>query len=295
MKSTKFLLLATVAVLSLSSSLFSSLAFSPPRFDSAFSNGIQRNEDYTALYRLYNAQERRHLYTSGCEERNGLTRSGGYTYEGIAGYIAVRQMRRTVPLYRLLLSSGEHFYTANETEMRSLTQNPANRLEATVGYLATSQVKNTQPLYRLAGVDRHFYTTNEQEKNSYLQTAANKDEGITGYIWTSGMNPCDGGGGGIYPPVAGNFPVIYAQANFQGPAEAVERDFAGRRDWEGSPHVIRSIRVPQGWYLVLYSKRNFRGKSYNLNADWTPQPGDEWYGRIKSIKVYQGTPPRQPR
>ncbi len=50
----------------------------------------------------------------------------------------------------------------------------------------------------------------------------------------------------INPPVSNSFPVIYAQANFQGPAEAVERDFAGRTDWEGSPHIIRSIRIPQG-------------------------------------------------
>ena len=97
------------------------------------------------------------------------------------------------------------------------------------------------------------------------------------------------------PPSPSGFPVIYAQENFQGPAEAVERDFAGSKDWEGSPHRIRSIRVPQGWYLVLYDKRNFRGKSYNLNSDWMPQPGDYWYGRIKSIKVYKGTPPKQPR
>jgi len=99
----------------------------------------------------------------------------------------------------------------------------------------------------------------------------------------------------INPPVSNSFPVIYAQANFQGPAEAVERDFAGRTDWEGSPHIIRSIRVPQGWYLVLYSKRNFKGKSYNLNSDWTPQTGDWWNGRIRSIKVYKETPPKQPR
>lgn len=99
----------------------------------------------------------------------------------------------------------------------------------------------------------------------------------------------------ITPPSPSSFPVIYAQPNYQGPAEAIERDFAGNRDWEGSPHRIRSIRVPQGWYLVLYDKRNFRGKSYNLNSDWTPQPGDYWYGRIKSIKVYKGTPPKQPR
>jgi len=97
------------------------------------------------------------------------------------------------------------------------------------------------------------------------------------------------------PPSPSSFPVIYAQANQQGAAEAIEQDFAGRRDWEGSPHQIRSIRVPQGWFLVVYDKKNFRGKSYNVNSDWTPQPGDYWYGRIKSIKVYKGNPPIQPR
>lgn len=102
-------------------------------------------------------------------------------------------------------------------------------------------------------------------------------------------------GAPIAPPTQASFPVIYAQANFQGPAMAVERDWAGNRDWDGRPHRIRSIRVPQGWYLVLYEKTNFRGKSYNLNSDWTPMPGDYWYGRIKSIKVYQGSPPIQPR
>ena len=285
MKSTKSLLLAAVTVLSLSLSFFTGLAFS------AFPVNNPRDEDYTALYRLYNAQTQRHLYTTGCDEKNNLAQSGGYVYEGIAGYIATRQTRRTVPLYRLLLGSGEHFYTANDAEMRSLTQNPTNRLEATIGYVAASQIKNTQPLYRLVGAKGHFYTTDAQERNTYLQSSVNKDEGIAGYVWTSGMNPCDG----IKPPVAGNFPVIYAQADFQGPAQAVERDFPGNRDWEGSPHRIRSIRVPQGWYLVLYDKRNYKGKSYNLNADWTPQPGDYWNGRIKSIKVYQGTPPKQPR
>lgn len=96
-------------------------------------------------------------------------------------------------------------------------------------------------------------------------------------------------------PSPSGFPVIYARPNLQGPAMAVERDFAGNADWSGSPHQIRSIRVPSGWFLVLYDRRNFRGKSYNLDSDWTPMPGDYWYGRIRSIKVYKGAPPKQPR
>lgn len=105
----------------------------------------------------------------------------------------------------------------------------------------------------------------------------------------------------IQPPIKpqpltpASFPVIYAGTNFDGAAEAVERDKTELKDWDGSPHTIRSIRVPDGWYFVLYSKRNFRGKTYNLNSNITFAPGDQWYNKIRSIKVYKGTPPRQPR
>ena len=259
----------------------------------ALNTAAQSNNDYVALYRLYNAQNRDRIYTTSCDERNTIVRNG-FADEGVAGYVASRQLRRTTPLYRLLLSSGVHFYTTDNQEMTNLSQTAGNKSEGIAGYVANSQMNRTVPFYRLLGSDRHLYTTNEQEKNNFLQTAGNRSEGVAGYLWSSGRNQCDSFGGGG-SPIPGSFPVIYAQANFQGPSTAVERDFAGSRDWEGDPHVIRSIRVPQGWYLVLYDKRNYKGKSYNLNSDWTPQPGDGWYGRIKSIKVYQGTPPRQPR
>jgi hypothetical protein len=90
-------------------------------------------------------------------------------------------------------------------------------------------------------------------------------------------------------------PMIYAQPNLQGPARAIERDFSGHSSWEGKPHRIRSIRVPPGWYVVLYSQRDFRGRSEMLSSSWTPQPRDYWYGRIRSIKVYKGNPRKQQR
>lgn len=100
---------------------------------------------------------------------------------------------------------------------------------------------------------------------------------------------------GDTPVPTGSFPVLYAGTNFKGPAEAVERDKTSLPDWDGSPHTIRSIRVPQGWYFVVYTQSNFRGRSYNISSDITFAPGDEWYNRIRSIKVYKGTPPIQPR
>ncbi len=91
------------------------------------------------------------------------------------------------------------------------------------------------------------------------------------------------------------FPVLYAGTNFDGAAEAIERNKSEINAWDGSPHTIRSIRVPPGWYLVLYTKSGFRGNSYNLNSNITFAPGDAWYNKIRSIKVYKGTPPKQPR
>src|SRR5262249_8732269 len=97
------------------------------------------------------------------------------------------------------------------------------------------------------------------------------------------------------PPVTADSPMIFAQAEFNGPSQAIDRDWAGSKDWDGSPNLVRSIRVPVGWFLVLYSEPNFRGQSRNLDKDWTPQQGDPWHGRVRSIKVYRGKPPTQPR
>lgn len=276
MSNLKFLRVALAAVFALS-------FFAPTNVVAQFG----RN-DYVALYRLYNSQKNDHLYTTNCEEKSNAANTG-YVFEGISGYVAPRQTRRTVPLHRLLLNNGEHFYTTSEQESATLSQIGGNRYENIAGYIAENPQRGTVPFYRLINGDNHFYTINEQEKNNFLQTGG-RLEGIAGYLWNSGTDNC-----GDTSVVPGNFPVIYAQSNFQGPAQAVERDWTGNRDWEGRPHLIRSIRVPQGWYLVLYSKRNFGGQSYNLNSDWSPQSGDWWNGRIKSIKVYQGAPPRQPR
>ncbi|MDQ3221433.1 MAG: beta/gamma crystallin-related protein [Acidobacteriota bacterium] len=92
--------------------------------------------------------------------------------------------------------------------------------------------------------------------------------------------------------VPGGFAVVYAQNNYNGPAMVVERDWPGHRDWDGRPHRIRSIRVPQGRPIMVYERANYRGKSYLVTSDWAPQPGDWWYGKIRSIKVNPGPQPR---
>lgn len=93
-------------------------------------------------------------------------------------------------------------------------------------------------------------------------------------------------------PTPGGDPVIYAQRNFNGPAMALVENWPRLKDWDGSPHHIRSIRVPQGRPIMVYSQTNYRGRSYLVTSDWAPQPGDWWYGRIRSIKIDVGPQPR---
>ena len=249
---------------------------------------LAQNRDYSAVYRLYNPQLGRHLFTRGCDEKTSVAQSG-FNYEGVAYYVAKQQKRNTVALHRLYLGEGGHLYTTDQQEINSLGQNPANRYEGIIGYIAVNQQRNTVPLYRLYNGKSHFYTSSDLEKNSYLQQPGARFEFITGYVWTSGENPCES----YSPPtVRGHFPVVYAQMNFNGPAMAVQQDWPGNSDWDGNPQRIRSIRVPQGRPIMVYEKRNYRGMSYLVTSDWAPQPGDWWYGKIRSIKVNPGPQPR---
>lgn len=247
------------------------------------------NRDYTALYRFYNKKSNNHLYTTDCKEKEDVLRGGEYVYEGVEGYVSPTQRRGTIPLYRLYLGGVRHFYTIDYTEANNLQRDYSNKSEGIAGYVSERKTRDTMPFYRLYGNNRHFYTTDEQEKNSVMQNGSSL-ESIAGYLFTSGRNDCDYGA-----PIDNGTPVLYAGTNFDGAAVAIDRDWSDNQDWDGSPNTIRSIRVPQGWYLVIYTKKNYGGKSYNINSNITFAPGDQWYNKIRSIKVYRGNPPIQPR
>ena len=51
----------------------------------ALNTAAQSGNDYVALYRLYNAQNRDRIYTTSCDERDRIIRSDGFADEGIAG------------------------------------------------------------------------------------------------------------------------------------------------------------------------------------------------------------------
>lgn len=98
--------------------------------------------------------------------------------------------------------------------------------------------------------------------------------------------------GGTVPPMPGVGPVIYSQTNFSGTSMAIVRDWPGANDWDGKPNRVRSIRVPHGHPVMVYEKKNYKGRSYLVTSDWTPQPGDWWYGKIRSIRLNPGPQPR---
>lgn len=257
-----------------------------------FSNyaSAQGRNDYVALHRLYNSQTGDHLYTTDCREKDDAVRSSGYVYESVAGYVATRQARRTAPLYRLLLGSGEHFYTSDQNEVNDLTRDSGNRSEGIVGYLSDRQERNTAPFYRLLTGERHLYTADEREKNNLLGDSANRLEESPGYIWTTGRNNCDSFGGN--GSIGGDYPVIYSKTDFTGESKILKENWNVNDNWSGDPHTIRAIRVPSGWYVALYTRGNYRGRSFLMSNDAVFTTDNEWYDNIGSIKISKGKPPR---
>ncbi|MGI8668872.1 MAG: hypothetical protein ACR2J3_03380 [Aridibacter sp.] len=256
-------------------------------------NNRRNNNDYIALYRLYNQTADDHLFTTDCDEVSSAE-NNGYRYESIAGYVASQQLRRTVPLYRLYLKDRGHFYTTDYNEVKPLTRSYENNDERLVGYVSDGRANKTVPFYRINRGKHHFYTTDNQEKNTVLRDREARDEGVAAYIWTSGSDSCNGGKDqGEYVP--DDVPVIYSSEDYQGKSFVLDRDWNVDQDWDGSPYSIGSIIVPRGWTVILYTRRDFRGQSYELTNNAAFERGSTWYNRIRSIKAYRGYPPRSPR
>lgn len=251
-------------------------------FASAQLNG---KSEYVALYRLFNSQSDDHLYTTDCDEKENLLRDGSYVDEGVVGYVAARQTRRSLPLYRMLLSSGEHFYTTDRKEVNQLSREQGNAAEGIVGYVADESSRGTVPFYRIITGERHLYTTDEREKNRLLRSSDSRLEETEGYLWTSGKDSCES-------RAENDYPVIYSKTDFRGASQIIESDWNVNNDWDGSPNTIRAIRVPSGWYIAIYAKKNFRGKSFVMTNDAVFTNDNEWYNRIGSIRISKGNPPR---
>ena len=253
---------------------------------------ISGKGNYVALHRLFNSEIDDHLYTTDCSEKDNLLRDGSYVYEGVTGYIATRPARRTVPLYRMLLSSGEHFYTTDRKEVNDLTRDGGNTSEGIAGYVADEQSRNTVPFYRLVTGERHLYTTDEREKNRLMRISGNRLEETEGYLWTSGRNSCDSGNGGNNGSGGGrdDFPVVYSRADFRGDSKILKEDWNVNGNWNSSQNTIRAIRIPAGWYVTIYERKNYRGRSFTMSNDAVFETDNEWYDNIGSIKITKRDP-----
>lgn len=133
---------------------------------------------YKNIYRLYNNNNKEHLYTSDANEKNQLPKiSKDWKYEGIAWYAPTSSGTQVYRVYNP--KSGEHLYTKDANEIKVLSSKYGWKKEGTAFYSG-----GNTPVYRLynaaAGVGSHFVTTSLNEKNS-LVSRGWKYEGIAWY------------------------------------------------------------------------------------------------------------------
>ncbi len=123
----------------------------------------KKTADTVELFRLVKAQfgGTNHFYTTDMNEANEAALKHGWTAEGIAGYVAPKQIADTTPLYRLYLVCNGN--SSNDSWL-------AGQKFAVGCELAT-------------GGDVHYYTTSGEEKYTSIYNGM-KFIGTTAYIWT---------------------------------------------------------------------------------------------------------------
>ncbi|GFZ31749.1 hypothetical protein CSC2_22750 [Clostridium zeae] len=123
--------------------------------------GSQPTVQAVPLYRYSSSVE--HMYTTNFNELgNG---SGGYTLEGIEGYVFPTQQPGTVPLYRYY-NGTDHLYTIDYNELGTGKYGytiECNGNPMCYVYPPTTQQTGTTPMYRYFNGTDHFYTTTFSE------------------------------------------------------------------------------------------------------------------------------------
>lgn len=88
-----------------------------------------QNPSNTPIYRLYSPTMKKHLYTADANEKNVLSGTSSWTYEGIAFYAGANE---SAPVYRLYRSqNAAHLYTTDVNERNVLVSSGAFRDEGT--------------------------------------------------------------------------------------------------------------------------------------------------------------------
>ena len=129
-----------------------------------------------AMYRLYNPNNKEHLYTSSFNEAKSLIETGWGDYEGVAWYAPKSGM----PVYRLYNKSlKDHHYTMSINERDTLVAKHGWSYEQIAWY---SDVKKTIPVYRAfnAGLvsGSHNYTKDKNEQSVLTTQRGWTNEGI---------------------------------------------------------------------------------------------------------------------
>ena len=76
--------------------------------------------------------------------------------------------------------------------------------------------------------------------------------------------------------------VVYHRADLRGPHLTIARDWPGGGPFAGR---IRSIHVPPGASITLYSEPRYRGASAKAAGDWSIGPTGWWARRVRSIRI----------
>ena len=143
--------------------------------------------EWVPLARLYNPNTGDHFYTSSRLEGQRAQRRLGYTFEGVAAYVASDPDPGDglVPLYRLFNpSAGTHFYTTDRSEGLTARDQLGFHFEGVAGYISASPGDGLAPLYRLSNTSNgdHLYTTSRTEGLLARDQLGYQFEGIIGYV-----------------------------------------------------------------------------------------------------------------
>jgi len=126
-------------------------------------------EEANGIYRLYNATNGDHLYTTDRNEAQSL-QANGWSFDGVF----FKKLSSGVPVYRMYNpATGEHFYTINTEETNQMVTNGWNN-EGLAWYAPTSGMD----VYRLTNASgNHVWTTNANEV-SELSALGWTNEGV---------------------------------------------------------------------------------------------------------------------
>ncbi len=142
------------------------------------------------MYRLTSSDHPDHVYTLSSNERDSAQSVYRYIYEGVAFSVYNQQENGSLPIHRLVSSSGHHLMTWSEEEKTNAVAHFGLTYEGVVGYAPSGTEAGVMPLYRLhAGAGDYFYTMSVAERDNAVITYGYTAEGLAGYVFSADFIP----------------------------------------------------------------------------------------------------------